>query len=201
MHFPLVLLAGFRYISIAEDFTLNDAIYDLPNFPNSVINLRDNFSTRNNFYGAQVGARTNVVYRKLIFDVMADLILGENFQKLMVNGQLNENNTRIIQAIGLFAEPSNSGSFSDHQFAVAPELRAKLGYNFAQNIRPFIAYDFLYINKIIRPAEQIDRNINKSQNPALGGTGVLSGPSAPSRRFNNTDIWIQSLSAGVEISF
>ena len=200
-HFPLMLFTGLRYINFSEKFMLNDAIYDLPSFPNSVVNLRDNFSTRNNFYGLQVGTRTNFIYHKFIFDVSTSLTLGENFQKLIINGQLNENNQTILQSIGLFAEPSNIGSFTQHQFAVVPELRVKVAYDFNKYIRPFMAYNFLYINNIIRPAEQIDRNINKSQNPALGGTGILSGPATPSPQFNSSGMWIQGLSVGITITF
>lgn len=201
VRFPLVLLTGFRYINITENFTLNDAIYELPAFPNSVVNVRDNFSTKNNFYGFLIGTRTNFIYYKLIFDATVTLTLGENFQKLIINGQINENNKTILQSSGLFAEPSNIGSFSHNQFAVVPELRAKAGYNINNNFRLFIAYNFFYISNIIRPGEQIDRDINTSQNPSLGGSGVLSGPAVPSPQFHNSGMWIQGVSAGIEFTF
>lgn len=198
---PIVLLMGFRFINLHEKLQLNDAIYNNPSLPpNSVLGVRDDFSTKNNFYGFQVGARTNLVYANLTFEGSAKIALGNNYQKLTISGQTNINNNIIIQPIGLFAEPSNSGTHGNNQFTVVPELQAKIGYNFNRNIHPFLSYNFFYINNVIRPGKQIDRNINQSQNRLLGGSGILSGPASPSVRFNNSSIWIQGFSAGIEVS-
>lgn len=200
--FPLVFLMGFRYLNIHEDLELNDAVINIPTLPaNSVLNVRDDFSTKNNFYGFQVGARTHLVYSKLNFDVATKIALGRNYQKLIISGQTNVNNITIIQPIGLFAEPSNIGSHKNNQFAVVPELQAKIGYDLNQIVRPFITYNCFYINNVIRPGKQIDRNINLSQNSLIGGAGVLSGPAAPVARFHNTGMWIQGISAGIEFNF
>lgn len=201
IHFPLVFLFGFRYINFTEDLVLNDASYNIPTIPNAVLNIKDNFSTRNNFYGFQIGDRTHYNYRKFIFDLSTSIALGENYQKLIISGESNLNNTTILQRIGLFAEPTNIGSFTNHEFSVIPELKAKIGYEFNRYIRPFISYNCLYVNNVIRPGQQIDRNINLSQNPLFEGSGTLVGPRAPLPKFNNTGIWIQGISGGIEISF
>ena len=197
MRFPVMFLMGFRYFNINEAFELNDAIINIT--PNSVVNVRDNFSTKNNFYGMQIGARDRFDYSKLTLDVSAQVALGINHQSLAINGQTNINNQKIVQLIGLFAEPSNIGTHKNNSFAVIPELRIKLVYNINQHITPFISYDCLYINNVIRPGQQIDRNINLSQNRLIGGTGVLSGPAYPAVRFNSTGMWMQGVSAGLEI--
>lgn len=197
MRFPITFLMGFRYFNIHEGFELNDAIIDIT--PNSIINVRDSFSTKNNFYGVQTGARDSFDFSKLTLAVSAQVALGINYQNLIINGQTNIDNQTIIQSIGLFAEPSNIGTHKNNSFAVMPELRIKLGYNINQYIRPFIAYDCLYINNVIRPGQQIDRNINLSQNSLIGGTGVLSGPAYPAVRFNSTGMWMQGVSLGLEI--
>lgn len=201
MPFPLIFLMGFRYIKVTEDFTLNDAVFNNPSIPNAVLNVNDNFSTKNNFYGIQVGARSNFVYCQLMGEVTAKVALGENYQRLIISGQTNLNNRTILQRIGLFAEPSNIGTFKHNQLAVVSEVQAKIGYNLNQHVRPFITYNCIYMNNILRPGKQIDRNINLSQNRLIGGTGILSGSAAPSATFNGTGMWMQGVSVGIEVSF
>lgn len=189
-HFPLTLLAGVRYLNISEDLGLNDTIYSSDPQLSGVINLNDDFTTKNSFYGFQVGARTNYFYRNFLFDVAAKIAFGENYQKLSISGQSRLDGVPLLSIGGLpggiFAQPSNSGTFYNHQFAVLPELQAKVSYNLTQNIQPFLAYNFLYINNIIRSGEQIDRNINLNQpNPP------------PTASFNTTGMWIQGISLGI----
>lgn len=198
--FPLILTAGFRTVNITENLNLNDAIYNTPGLPaNSVLNVQDRFSTKNNFYGFQMGARTHYLYGKIDLSGSAEMALGVNYQQIKINGETNINNRTVLQPIGLFAEPSNTGTFKQNQFAILPELKIKMGYHLTQYIQPFFTYNVMYMNNIIRASNEIDRNINLSQNPLIGGTGVLSGPAAPVRQFNNTSIWIQGVSIGLQV--
>lgn len=194
---PLMLLAGFRYWNINEDLILNDA-FNPPVFLTATTNINDNFSTKNAFYGFQLGGRSHFEYSHFIFNVTAKVAIGDNYQKLRIKGQTNLNNTIILQPIGLFAEPSNIGTFKNNQFAILPELQAKLAYNLTAIIHPFISYNCTYLNKLIRPGNQIDRTINQSQNRLLGGSGILSGPPLPAVHFKNSDLLLQMVGLGVE---
>lgn len=204
VNYPWVFTLGLRYVNINEKLQLNDGIIGIeyPGVPaNAVVNVQDNFATKNHFYGLQVGARTHAVYHDFSYDVTAAIALGNNYQKLSIDGQTNVDGRTVVQPIGLFAEPSNSGTHKHHQLTIVPELQAKINYHLYRNIQPFIAYNFLYISHVIRPGKQIDRHINLSQNSLIGGTGVLSGPAAPVAKFHNTSMWMQGVSAGVEIRF
>lgn len=196
---PLVFIAGFRYLNINEDFRLNDALFNAPAFPNSIANINDNFYTKNQFYGFQMGVNSQYTCANIIWDVTAKIAIGDNYQKLKIQGQTNVDNKIILQPIGLFSETTNTGTFRDNQIAFMPEFKAKLAYQINKVIRPFISYDFIYINKVIRPGKQIDRKINQSQNALLGGTGVLSGQASPTVNIKNNSMWMQMLSAGVEL--
>lgn len=199
---PLILTAGFRMMNINENLTLNDAIYDTPSLPaNSVLNIQDQFSTKNNFYGFQIGTRTHYSYGKIDLSGLAEIAFGINYQQIKIRGETNVNNNTILQSIGLFAEPSNIGTFKQNQFAILPELQIKMSYHMNQYIQPFFTYNVIYINRILRASNEIDRNINLSQNPLIGGTGVLSGKAAPVRQFNDSSLWMQGVSLGVQINF
>lgn len=200
VHRPLIILMGLRYLNINESLTSNDAILELPAFPNSVVNVLDSFSAKNNFWGFQVGARTHFDWCRLLFDMTGLIALGDNHQKLSISGQTNVDNETIIYPIGLFAEPTNIGSHNHHQWAIVPELRARVGYNICRDIFPFISYNAFYISNIVRPGKQIDRHINLTQNPAFGGTGVLTGPRVPHAKMHNSGVWMQGISLGIEIN-
>lgn len=201
IHFPLVLITGFQYLNFNEHLSLNDAITGLPALPpNSVLNVQDNFSTKNLFYGIDLGVRSQYCYKKISLDVAATLGLGKNYQKLTISGQTNVDNQTLVQSMGLFAEPSNIGTFRNNLYAVVPELKVKLSYHLNRALQPFITYNGFFINKAIRPGNQIDRNINLSQNPLFNGSGTLVGPAFPMVRFKNCGMWMQGIGAGIEFN-
>ncbi|HZZ82492.1 MAG TPA: BBP7 family outer membrane beta-barrel protein, partial [Gemmataceae bacterium] len=103
---------------------------------------------------------------------------------------------------GLFAQPSNSGHVSASTFTAMPILETKVGYQVTQRLRAFVGYDFLYWNGVVRPGNQIDRNINLSQDPILGATkGVQAGPIGPLPRFDRSGFWAQDINFGVDFRF
>jgi hypothetical protein len=198
--FPLILSLGFRFMNIHEKLRLNDAIHNTPILPpNAILNVRDQFTTKNNFYGLQLGARTNLTYNNISIEALAEIALGKNIEKLTINGQTNVDDKTIIQPIGLFAEPTNIGTFKNQQFTLIPALQIKMAYKLNKFIRPFITYQVIYINNLILSSNEIDRNINKSQNILIGGSGVLTGPPTPLPQFNNTSLWMQGISIGIEL--
>ena len=66
--------------------------------------------------------------------------------------------------------------------------------------RAFVGYDFMYWSQVVRPGNQVDRNINLSQS-AVFGSGALTGPAYPMPLFNRSDFWAQGLNAGLEFRF
>jgi hypothetical protein len=99
----------------------------------------------------------------------------------------------------VFAQPANEGTFSSVHFAVVPEVALKIGYDITPSIRVTIGYDFLYDSSVIRPTEQIDRNIPKGQTFLQGGSTVST--TSPTRIFRTTDFYAQGVSVGVAYRF
>jgi hypothetical protein len=197
--FPLVLSAGIRYFSIDDKVELQDAVYGVTSLPpGSVLNIEDQFSARNHFLGFQLGARTNVNYCDFLFEAQGEVALGVNFQQLSIRGQTNIDNQGALQPFGLFSEPSNIGVYKKNQISILPELQLKLSYKGINYLRPFITYTVMYMSNVNRAVKQIDRNINTSQNPFLGGSGVLTGTPLPTKQFNQSSLWLQGFGIGVE---
>ena len=101
---------------------------------------------------------------------------------------------------GLFAQSSNIGRYTGNQFTVLPAVELKLAYQITERLRAFVGYDFMYWSQVVRPGNQIDRNINLSDSTVFG-TGALLGPAYPMPLFNRGDFWAQGLNVGLEFRF
>jgi hypothetical protein len=64
----------------------------------------------------------------------------------------------------------------------------------------FAGYDFMYMNSVVRPGNQVDRNINLTQSSVLG-YGAINGPAFPAQQFNRTDFWAQGATFGFEFRY
>ncbi len=205
---PLELLAGFRYWSLNESLSLNDTIYDTvgESATDGLVSYSDSFQAQNNFYGLNLGVRSKLVAQKgLTLEVIGKVALGANAELLDIDGTtvVTRSALGIPSGVingGIFAQQSNDGSFTHNTFAVLPEGQIKLGYMLAPNVRVYISYDVMYINNAIRPGNQIDRNINTTQNMALTGATAIVGGLSPSKpSFNNSSFLVQGGTAGLEV--
>ncbi len=195
-------LAGFRYLNLHEGLDFTPTI-TVPNFAgfSATGSLNDSFSTSNQFYGAEIGARAGVRYGRFTADVFGTLSLGGTHEVVSIAGSKTSSTT--IPGFGsfggslpggFFAEPSNIGQQSKNVFAVAPEVGLQLGYQFTQHLRGFVGYNFLYISNVVRPGNQLDSTVNLTQ---FGGTPPV-GPARPAPLFNQSDFWAQGLTFGLE---
>lgn len=200
-NFQLAALAGFRYFNLNEKLNLNTSVFPVRGFvPGTTIDTSDSFKSLNQFYGFQLGARGSLIYQCFTVDLITKVAFGNNDQTLRINGQTVDSvpgASPTTQTGGIFALDSNIGNFHRTQFAVATEEQVKLGYLITPNIHPFISYNFLYINKVLRPGKTIDHNLNSTELPPPSPIG----PEAPLPVFNTASFWAQGISAGLEIRF
>ena len=199
-----VSLVGFRYLDLNEKLSISDTFFDPAT--NGAIVVGDGFGTRNQFYGGQFGFRTGMNLGRWNIDGTMKIALGVNQQTLSINGATTVYNGAFgfgsgTTAGGVFAEPSNIGKFRRDVFAIIPEGQLKLGYDLTQSIRTFVGYNFLYMNNVIRPGGQLDRNINPTQNPFFVPGNNVTGPLAPLPIFHSSDFWAQGLNIGLECRF
>ena len=181
------ILAGFRYLDLEEDLTIDQDLFDPVNIITDLIH--DQFNTRNQFYGGQVGVKVGYEMDRLSLDVTGKVALGANHEVVNINGFTTEFGPGSASPGtfpgGVLTQPSNIGRTAHDDFAVIPEVMLKAGYRIRPGLQAFVGYDFLYWNQVVRPGEQIDRNINPTQ--SLGG--ALVGPAVPAPQFNRTDFW------------
>ncbi|HKC66408.1 MAG TPA: BBP7 family outer membrane beta-barrel protein [Pyrinomonadaceae bacterium] len=185
----MTLLTGFRYLDLNEALTvtgIQDTTISGSTFRNY---LTDQFNTRNQFYGGQAGLRSTLSKGRISLKLSGALALGSNRETVNINGDSFFGRGNV--PIGLLAFTSNIGSYGRNQFTFIPEVRAHLGFNLTRSISPFIGYQFLYWDKVVRPGEQIDRVVDTA----------LTGLRRPIFSFRDTRFWAQGLTTGVRVRF
>ena len=210
-NFKVGVLAGFRWWNFDENLSFET---DSPylNYAGDVWVTKDKFDSQNNFYGGQIGVGVDYNCGCFFFNLKGKLALGANCAKTKVSGSLltNDYNEGFPPAIsdpveyegGIFAQSTNIGSRKKTYFAVIPEVNANIGYQITECLRIKAGYTFLYVNKVLRPGSQIDRNINPTQSVTLDGPGaVLVGDPTPRTLTKTNSIWAQGVSVGFDFSF
>ena len=200
------LLTGFRYMDLHERFRILKNTLDIaaPPTPSTVTTTDDNFRTRNQFYGGQLGGRVSGQWNRLTVDVTGKVALGALHQVVDIQGS----SSRVAPAGttlgsgGLYAQPSNIGIRSANPFTVIPSAEMKVGYQLTPRLQGFVGYDFLNWYRVVRPGDQIDRNINLSQSTLFGtNNGVLTGPARPAAGFDRSEFTAHGVNFGVEFRY
>jgi hypothetical protein len=203
--FELSGLAGIRYLNLYESFNLNADIEGLSTsdlYSGQSGTVSDRFQTRNQFFGGNFGLRGRYITGPLSVEMSGRIALGDSHEVLNVNGFYTASNFKSQYASGpegIFAQPANEGRTSSDRFAVVPEVQIKLGYALTARLRATISYDFLFYSNVVRPGDQINRNIPKGQTFQQDGTAAST--SSPSKLFKTSEFFAHGVSVGFEYSF
>jgi hypothetical protein len=188
-------LTGLRYLNLREN--LDIATGPLAPGGGLGINGFDHFGTRNEFYGGQLGAQVGWRSGRLGLDLLGRVSLGVISQGVNVNGQITLGGVTFPG--NSFAQPTNIGDHSQTRFAVVPEVGVKARYQLTDRLMASVGYDFLFIDRVVRPGDQIDRNVNATQAPQFGG--VLVGPAVPQPRSETSSFFAHGLNLGLTFTY
>ncbi|MEN6459184.1 MAG: BBP7 family outer membrane beta-barrel protein [Thermoguttaceae bacterium] len=196
-------LIGYRYGRLAEGLAIDGSttIIDLSPFASgTVIATADLFNTNNEFNGGQLGIVAKSRHCRWTLEVLGKLAMGSMHSTSTVSGSTTvtpPTGSPTVTSGGFYALGTNSGNFDRTGFAVMPEVGLNLGYDLTPRLKATCGYNFLYLSRVVRPADQLDTNLNATQ--FSGGT--LSGYPAPEAKFVLSDYWAQGLTAGLECRF
>ena len=195
-------LAGFRHVNLSEGFGLVTDIEGITGpYTGQTGVAHDSFKTGNQFYGATFGVRGGVHLGRWFAEVTAQIAPGVSHETVDVSGGYTSVNftPQTSGPEGVFAQPANEGRRTSNRFAFTTDTELKIGYEISQNVRLTLAYEHLYYSNVVRPTDQIDRNIPKGQT-FLQAAPTISTTS-PAKLFNTTDFYAQGLNIGVEVRF
>jgi hypothetical protein len=196
------IFGGFNYLRFDEAYFTSDVARTIPAGSGDNFAFEDHFSTSNRIYGGQLGAQLDCCFPDGVVTVFGKVTVGAVEQNLTINGKTTrtepDGTVTIDYDQGLYAQPTNTGTYDRWRVSTVPEFGINLAYCVHPRVRISVGYTFMYLTNVIRPADQIDQRITVQ--PLFGG--ALIPPFRPViDSFDTTNIWVQYLNFGVGVNF
>ena len=195
-------LAGFRNVNLSEGFGLTTDIIGVSGpYTGEAGVAHDGFKTANNFYGAAFGLRGGAHFGPWFAEVTAQIAPGISHQMIDVTGGYNSVNftSQTSGPEGVFAQPANEGRRSANRFAFTTDAEVKVGYAITQSVSVTLAYEHTYYSSVVRPTDQIDRNLPKGQ--TFNQADPTISTTSPAKLWKTTGFYAQGLNLGVSVRF
>ena len=156
-------IIGTKFVVMEEDVSFN---YNFAGGP-----VFEDFHTRNNFYGGQVGVLVTYSAGRIDLDGAAKVGLGADYYNTTILGR-NASNLPT-QA---FTNDANIGFYENTVFSAVPEFNGNVNYRLTDRISLRAGYTVLFFTNMQRPGAQIVQNI------APGLASPHTGPRFPGIR-------------------
>ena len=212
--FTLDALTGFRFLGLDESFTITDSANVLGSGITSFngtgllapaqTSVTDRFDTQSNFYGVPLGLRTNYTSGNFIISLTGKVSLGSMQEVVTLSGSSTLVGPNPLPATvpgGLYNLGSNLGRYTNNTFAVVPEVNVRVGYQLTSHMAVTAGYNFLYIDRVVRPGDQINATLNPTFIPTSPNLGVPFGPRQPTFNLDQSDFWAHGASVGVTLTY
>jgi len=195
------LIMGFRHYNLSDRVSIYENLRITQPGPtyNTRFLIHDDFGANNNFYGSELGLRTRIYRGRWSVEIMTKIALGNNHQPVDIYGQ--EIKTPPVGPTetyydGIFAGPSNKGTYHRDTFTMIPQLNLELGYQINCHLRAYVGYSIMYWGCVARAADQIDLNVDPRNWP--GEPGGLPFPAFPGK---TSCFYAQGINVGTELRF
>ncbi len=181
------VLGGYRYLELDEWLTItgNSLLFAATTYTDgmgnvlatapagSTVTVIDQFGTRNQFSGGQLGVEFQYRWEKWFVGGTLKMAIGATHEVIMINGTTNVfpvGGTPVPLTGGNYAS-IQIGQYARNQFAVAPEAQLNVGYQFTPWLRGLVGYNFLWLSSVARPGNQIDNSYDGVLHPLVPMTG------------------------------
>ena len=191
------LIGGYHYSQVSDGLdVIVDTIAIDPGgfFPiGSNFVITDRFDVRNDFHGAVGGFMGELRHGCWRVHTLAKISVGNMREALTVSGSTVATvpgGGTAVDDFGLFAQPSNIGTFSRDETAYIPEANLGLGYQLNDCLELTVGYTFVYWSNVLLAGDQIDRVVD------LSGTGTR-----PAIELRDSDFWVQGVTLGANWNY
>jgi hypothetical protein len=197
-------LFGYRYYRFDEGIRVQQTMAptNAPFVPGTTIQAQDDFGSRNEFHGLDLGVRPRFVWQSLSVDLLAKVAVGDLHHVVNIRGSevvTVPGAAPVVQNGGVFALGTNSGSITHNELAVLPEFGATVGWRITSTLKVRAGYSILMLNQVARAADQVNTTINPNRFPGLNGP--QGGLNEPAFYLNRTNTWIHGATVGLEWSY
>ncbi|EMI24339.1 signal peptide protein [Rhodopirellula europaea SH398] len=191
---------GYRFLQLDDRLTIHDerrALVDGGGMQaGSLLEQTDDFSVENRFHGATMGIRSTTSGPVWSFNTAVQLGIGVTHSSVAASGASVSTEPQAGGGVitsrsntGLLVRSTNSGVREFDELSVAPEIQLSVTRHFWNDWDVTIGYQFLYLSRVLRAAEQIDPLLNQSDLTIGGFEG--------SRRPNATGTYNDLLAHGI----
>lgn len=203
-------LVGFRYLELNENLNISSVTSFFRTgqtglfvpFQGSSIQVFDAFANRNQFVGGQFGFVYTMFGEVGDLEIKGKLAFGSNHQTNLITGwqvRTDAGGGITESRGGLLALPTNIGRHKHNEFTIVPEMTATMRFRLCDNLFFRVGGTFIFWNRIIRPGDQIDRNVDLTQLPNFGTPGSQQASlGRPGVNFNQSEFAIYGLNLGLE---
>lgn len=201
--FSMDLVGGYRFLNYGDSVRIREEVFLVSQSQlDSRLLVSDDFAARNTFHGGFLGFDTEIQRGRWSLKTLIRGSLGQGQRRVTIRGEsVNENGDKVVsqQAGGLLALSSNIGTYQETGLVFIPEGDFILGYQLTDGLRLRLGYSVLYWPSVVRAGQQIDTVVNNNLLP--GGRGMGGGPDRPAFSFQKSDLWVQGISAGLELAY
>ena len=81
---------------------------------------------------------------------------------------------------------------------ICSDFQIKFGFWVTPHLQAFCGYNYLQVSNVLRPGNQIDRDINPTQNTFFVPPGTRTGPAAPLPVFRPSEFVAHGVNLGME---
>jgi hypothetical protein len=192
------LIGGYMFAKVNDSIglstsSINGVTDSIQN--GTLIETRDEFSTKNTFHGGQLGILASVTKNHWSLSSNTRIGLGSMNQEYNAAGSLTTTapgGGPVTTDGGLLAQGSNSVPFERSVFTFIPQVDLKLGYRVSDALTMNVGYNFIFFPDVALAGSEIDRNVD---------TSGLGTPVFPQAQRNNDSLWLQGVSLGGTYSF
>ncbi len=193
---------GYRYAELQDAVRITESTRSLSGpIAGTSFQLSDEFSTRNEFHGAEAGVRVTRCSSPLMsIEFLGKFALGNTSSQATLAGITNvtaPTGETTTQPAGLLVQSTNRGTFNTSEFSALGEAAVTLRRQFGAGWSGTFGYTFFFWTDVVRAGEQIDTSVNVTQIPP----GTLQGEPSPSYPAETVDFWAQGLRLGLEYNF
>ncbi|MDB5312478.1 MAG: hypothetical protein JWO38_6680 [Gemmataceae bacterium] len=171
----------------------------------ATILVQDMFKVTNRFNGGQLGLRTEIRYGMFTVTATGKFAIGDMNERLEITGasavgDMTRNQFGTAFG-GLYANARNIGRFSHDEFTFIPEANLNLGMNISRGLTAFLGYNFIYVDKVARPADQINPIVNSATVPFSPNYGAAGRPATLSQLFVQDSYWLMGINFGMMLRY
>lgn len=164
------------------------------------------------------------IFGNFTADLNAKVALGVTHQQVTIGGSSTAtavvNPTTLVVSNnlttpgGVFAQQFNSGTFSQDQFTIVPEIGVNLKYAVTSWLQFQLGYSVLYWSNVARPGSQIDTTLNSKLIPTGALLPTTTSPTSPVGSFvpgqeqgrpyfffRDTAFWAHGVNFGMELRY